>query len=84
MIWTVWVALALILLGLMMYRANITRYEDDQLFLEDSNTMQHHEQDEVLRRVKPVERMIRVFGGAEGVVTLGIVGFYLMNALRQF
>jgi hypothetical protein len=84
MIWTVWVALALILLALILYRSNITRYEDDQLFLDDANTMQHHEQDEVLRRVKPVERMIRVFGGVEGVVTLGIVALYLMDALRQF
>ena len=83
-IWTVWGALALILLGLILYRSNITRYEDDQLFLDDGNTMQHQQQDEVLRRVKPIERMIRVFGGVEGVVTLGIVGFYVLNALRQF
>lgn len=83
-IWAVWIALALILLGLIMYRSNITRYEDDQIFLGDADGMQHTEQDEVLRRVKPIERMIRVFGGVEGVVTLVIVAMYLTDALRQF
>ena len=84
MIWAVWVALGVVLLGLILYRSNLTRYEDDQLFLDDANIMQHQQQDEILRRVKPIEKMIRVFGGAEGVVTLGIVAFYLMDALRQF
>ncbi len=83
-VWIVWATLGLILLGLIMYRGNITRYEEDQLFLDDANSMQHHEQEELLRKVKKIEPVIRIFGGAEGLVTLGIVAFYLMDAFRQF
>ena len=83
-VWIVWAALGLILLGLIMYRGNITRYEEDQLFLDDASEMQHQEQELLLKKVKRIEPVIRIFGGAEGVVTLGIVAFYLMGAFRQF
>ena len=83
-VWIVWAALGFVLLGLIMYRSSLTRYEEDQLFLDDANEFQHREQVELLRKVKRIEPMIRVFGGAEGLFTLGIVGFYLMDALRQF
>lgn len=83
-VWIVWAALGLILLGLIMYRGNITRYEEDQLFLDDASEMQHREQELLLKKVKRIEPVIRIFGGAEGVVTLGIVAFYLMDAFRQF
>lgn len=83
-IWTVWVALGIILLGLILYRAALTRTEEDQLFLEDTPTMQQQEQELIMKRVKPIENMIRICGGVEGVVTLGILAIYLMDALRQF
>lgn len=83
-IWTIWGALGLVILGLLLYRATITRAEEDQLFLETATTMQQQEQELIMKRVKPVENMIRILGGAEGVVTLGILAFYIMDALRQF
>lgn len=83
-IWAVWGVLGLVLLGLILYRAAITRAEEDQLFLEEATTMQQQEQELILKRVKPVENMIRICGGVEGLVTLGILAFYLMDALRQF
>jgi hypothetical protein len=83
-IWIVWGALGLLLLGLILYRAAITRHEEDQLFLEETSTMLQQEQELIMKRVRPVEHMIRICGGAEGVVTLGILAFYLMDALRQF
>lgn len=83
-IWTLWGALGIVLLGLMLYRSTITRGEEDQLFLDGASTIQQHEQEAILKRVKPVETMIRICGGAEGVVTLGILAFYVTDALRQF
>lgn len=83
-IWIVWAVLGLILLGLILYRVNITKDEEDRLFLDNGSDAQHRQQDEMLRKLKRVEPVIRVCGGAEGLVTLGIVAFYLMDALRQF
>jgi hypothetical protein len=83
-IWTVWGALGIVLLCLMMYRSTITRGEEDQLFLDGASSFQQLEQEAILKRVKPVETLIRICGGAEGVVTLGILAFYITDALRQF
>ena len=82
--WIVWGALAVILLGLLMYRGNLTRYEDDQLFLDDSNEMEHRAQDEIMRKIKKIEPVIRVFGSVTGLVTVGIVGFYVYDAIQHF
>lgn len=84
MVWTVWAILGLILMGLLMYRGSITRYEEDQLFLDDEGGLESREQAELLRKVKRIEPVIRIFSGAEGLVTLGIVVFYLVDAWHQF
>ena len=36
-LWIVWAVFAVCLLSLLLYRGTITRYEDDQLFLDDVN-----------------------------------------------
>jgi hypothetical protein len=83
--WIVWAALGLVLLGLILYRISLTQDEEDRLFLEDgADETQHHQQDEMLAKLKRLTPVIRIFGGAEGLVTLGIVAFYVMDALRQF
>lgn len=84
MVWTVWAILGLILMGLLMYRGSITRYEEDQLFLDDEGGLESREQTELLKKVKRIEPVIRFFSGAEGLVTLGIVAFYLVDAWHQF
>lgn len=83
-VWTVWGLLAVALLGLMIYRGQVTRNEEDQLFLDDANGFEIREQGEILRKVKRIEPVIRLFGGVEGLLTIGIVGFYLVDAFRQF
>ena len=82
--WIVWGALAVVLLALLMYRGNLTRYEDDQLFLDDANEMEHRAQDEIMRKIKKIEPVIRVFGGVTGLVTIAIVGFYVYDAIQHF
>jgi len=83
-LWIVWGALALVLLGLIVYRMGLTQYEEDRLFLDGGSEMQHREQDQMLAKVKRLEPMIRICGGVAGLATLAIVAFYLMDALRQF
>ena len=83
-VWIVWAVLGVVLLGLLLYRISVTQYEEDQLFLDDGNAMQHRQQDEIFMKLKRIQPAIRIFGGVEGVVTLGIVAFYVMDALHQF
>lgn len=82
--WILWGTLGVILLALLMYRGNVTRNEEDQLFLDDSTKIEHEEQDQIVRKAKQIDPVIRIFGGATGLVTLVIVAFYLHDAIKQF
>ena len=83
-IWILWAVLAVVVLGLVLYRTALTQNEDDQLFIDDADSMRHRDQDQMLAKVKRLEPVIRVFGGVEALATLAIVAFYVMDALRQF
>lgn len=84
MLWIVWIVIGLILLGLILYRISLTQYEEDQLFLDDANETQHRLQDMMLAKLKRLEPVIRIFGGIEGLLTLAIIAYYAVDALRQF
>jgi uncharacterized protein HemX len=80
----IWAALAIGFFGLLMYRGQLTRYEDDQLFLnEDTNKAEQEQQTEIVRRVKKIEPLVRIFGGAAGLVTASIVGMYVYDAWQR-
>jgi hypothetical protein len=80
----VWAALAVCFLGLLMYRGQLTRYEDEQLFLnEETNKAEQEQQTKIVSRVKRIEPLVRIFGGAAGLVTACIVGMYVWNAWQQ-
>jgi uncharacterized protein HemX len=82
--WAVWAALGIVLLMMMLYRINLTKNEEDRLFLADGDLIQHAEQEQLLAKLHRLQPKIRVVGGLEGLLTLGIVAFYVMDALRQF
>ncbi len=80
----VWAALAICFLGLLLYRGQITRYEDEQLFLnEDCNKVEQEQQTRIVQRVKRLEPLVRIFGGAAGLVTAGVVGMYVYDAWQR-
>lgn len=80
----IWAALAVAFFGLLMYRGQLTRYEDDQLFLnEETNQHEQQQQTEIVRRVNRIEPLVRIFGGAAGLVTAGIVGMYVWDAWQR-
>ena len=83
-IWIVWVALAVVLLGLLLYHMNITQDEEDDLFLDAAEETERRRQDDVSAKLKRLKPWIRICGGVEGIVTLILVGFYIVDAMRQF
>lgn len=84
LIWVVWAVLGIALLSLLAYRVSITQYEEDRLFLDGGNEVQHMEQDAMFAKLKSLKPAIQILGGIEGFVTLAIVAFYVSDALRQF
>ncbi len=81
---TIWAALAICFLGLLMYRGQLARYEDEQLFLNDEvNRTEREQQTQIVSRIRKIEPVLRIFGGAAGLVTACIVGMVVYDAWQR-
>ncbi len=83
-LWIVWAGVTAILLVLLAYRGTITRYEEDQIFLDEASG--HHEKEQLLivKKVTRIQPLVRFMTGATCVLTATIVGLYVWDAIRQF
>jgi hypothetical protein len=74
-LWIVWAGITSIAGGLLLYRAMLTRYEEDQLFLDDAILSQERERQEKLQqRLAQVQPFLRVVGGAAALMFVGLIG----------
>jgi hypothetical protein len=83
-LWIVWAAFAAVLLMLLLYRGTITRYEDDQLFLDDISERQHKENDAIIRKLAKIQPFLKVFTGVTSILTATIIGLYAWDAIKTF
>jgi hypothetical protein len=79
----VWAAVAACFLALLAYRGQLTRYEEDQLFLSDSQSNDRQEQTEIIRKVNKIRPMVNLFGYAAALMTIGIVGLFTYDAWQH-
>jgi hypothetical protein len=82
-VWIVWAAVITFLLVLLVYRSNLTRYEEDQIFLDEAANHQKQEQEELLAKVNKIQPLIRIVTGATCALTVGILGVYVWDALQH-
>ena len=73
----VWGILLLGLIILLIYRSTLTLREDDQLFLDETESHLQDEQSEILSRVNRVTIFVRYVGVASGTLTLMLALFYV-------
>jgi hypothetical protein len=80
----IWAILTACFVALLTYRGTLTRYEDDQLFLNENEATASGErrQNEIVRRIRQVEPLVRIFAAAASLMTVGIVGIWLADAIR--
>jgi hypothetical protein len=79
----VWAVLAACFLALLVYRGQLTRYEDEQLFLNDErDTNVHQEQTEIVRKVTMLDPLVRILGGAAGLATASVIAIYTWHAYQ--
>ncbi len=83
-LWIVWAVFAAVLLMLLLYRGTITRYEDDQLFLDDISDRQHKENDAIIAKLAKIQPFLRVFTGVTSILTATIIGLYAWDAIKTF
>jgi len=79
----VWGIIAACFLALLAYRGQLTRYEEDQLFLTDAESNEQREQTEIVRKVNKLSPIIRVLGVATAVLTVGIIGIFTYDAWQH-
>jgi hypothetical protein len=82
-LWIVWAGVAVILLILLGYRGTLTRYEEDQLFLDDAGNHQALEQSAIMVKVHKIQPYVRAAIGATCVLSACILGFYVWDAVRH-
>ena len=79
----VWAAILACFLGLLAYKGQLTRYEEDQLFLTDAVSHEQQLQSEIIRKVTKIQPFVRVFGVATAVMTAGILGIFTYDAWQH-
>ncbi len=79
----IWAALAACFLGLLAYQGQLTRYEEDQLFLNNTESNEQRQQAEIVRKVGQLSPFVRVFGAATAVATAGILGVFTYDAWQH-
>ena len=79
----VWGVVAACFLALLAYRGQLTRYEEDQLFLNERESHEQTNQNEIVRRVNKIGPAIRVLGFAAAAMTVGIVGIFTYDAWQR-
>jgi hypothetical protein len=79
----IWAAISACFLGLLAYKGQLTRYEEDQLFLTDIRPNEQQLQSEIVRKVTKIEPFVRVFGIASAVMTAGIIAIFTFDAWQH-
>ncbi|MDR3740601.1 MAG: hypothetical protein P4L40_16420 [Terracidiphilus sp.] len=84
MMWAVWAVLVLVTLGLFIYRSSLTKDEEDQIFLDDSFQHEQANQAAIVARVNKVQPILRLSMWLVGIVTLFVIGYYILDIINQF
>jgi hypothetical protein len=76
-----WGAVGAVLLVLLGYRGTLTRYEEDQIFLNDAVSVESQEQGEIQRKLLVIRPYLVVMVWAIGLLTAGILGLFVRDML---
>ncbi len=78
----VWAVLTACFVALLTYRGQLTRYEQERLFLTNINPTGEREQSEIVKRINQVQPYVRAFGVLATVVTVSIVALWTADAWK--
>ena len=83
-IWTAWIASLLLLIGVSIYAARVTKDEDDQLFLSEASTRIRSEQASIAAQAGKVQPIRKGALVVVAVTSLCVLGYYVFDIIRQF
>ncbi len=73
--------LAVLLIVLLIYRSTLTMQEDDQLFLEESESHMAQAQTELLAKVSKINPVVKILGASCGLTFLVWLGLFVYQTL---
>lgn len=82
--WAVWGLLVLITAALYLYRSNLSRDEEDQIFLDDSFEHEKANQAAIIAKVEKVQPLLKVSLWLVGLATAFVVVYYVLDIVHQF
>ena len=82
--WVVWGFIALVTTAFWVYRSNLTKDEEDQIFLDDSFDHEKAAQQAIVAKVNKIEPLLRICNWTLGVATVLVIAYYVMDIYRQF
>jgi phage shock protein PspC (stress-responsive transcriptional regulator) len=82
--WVVWGVLALVAAALYLYRSNLERDEEDQIYLDEAFQHERSAQEAILAKVGKVEPALRVAAWLVGGWTVLVAAYYIWDIVTQF
>ncbi len=82
-LWVAWGVVATVLLILLGYRGTLTRYEEDQIFLDETGSIEAQEQSEIQRKLEKIRPFLVSVIWAIGVLSVVILGMYVRVAIQN-
>ena len=77
-----WGVLTAVLVILLIYRSTLTMQEDDQLFLDASESHMEQEQIVLMQKVNKLNPLVRWLSAASGLLMLVIAGLWIYQGLN--
>src|SRR5882724_4846956 len=78
---SVWGVFTAGLIVLLIYRSTLTMHEDEQLFLDNTNSHMQEEQTQLLAKVNRLTIPVRVLASCSGVFLLVLAGLWISQKL---
>jgi hypothetical protein len=78
-----WAVFTGLFLALLAYNATLTRYEENQLFLDDINAGEKEQQTTIVRKIHRMTPYIRTLGSLSAVMTVVIIAIVTWDAWQK-
>lgn len=76
----IWAAFTACLVAILTYRGQLTRYEQERLFLTNINPNGQRKQSEIVHRINQIQPYVRILGAITTLITVGIVAIWTLDA----